>query len=71
MKTTTQIQYQTLAAGDVRQEGDQFRAKPFQTGRDVNSGHLNNPQFVNVAPGMFGKEILQSDMIHLEFRRPL
>lgn len=68
--TTTET-YQILDHNYTRQAGDQWRVKPFRTGRNVNEGDLNNPPWQDVRPSMFGHKILQSDLIHLEFRRPV
>jgi len=68
-------EYKTLVAGDTRTEGDEWRV--------LDQGPIKN-EYVNGQPNhsrgpsewrkchmMLGYVILASDLMHLEFRRPV
>jgi hypothetical protein len=63
--------YKTLKAGDVRQKGDEVR-RIFRLNNEIYCP--NDEMELTYGPWMKStlfQPILQSDLMHLEFRRPL
>jgi hypothetical protein len=64
-------EYVTIYNGWMREEGDQVRRK------DVGPGYYGGPSTSKPFPGcwqdctLIGHEIFRSDLMHLEFRRPV
>lgn len=59
-----------LIAGDIRRPGDAWRHKD-RNERDRHQRFITPGPWVPVPPLMHGKEILPSDLMHLDFRRPV
>lgn len=63
------MEYKTLQAGDVRQEGDEVRHVPCQLGTSTNYTGCRE-DYVWHPVNLLSHRILQSDLIAAEFRRP-
>lgn len=63
----------TLKAGDIRKEGDQFRSWRERGAMAYHGDHSDKECVYTpwaIVDTLIGEPILQSDLMHLEFRRP-
>jgi len=67
--------YKPLTAGDIRQQGDQYRESELGPKRGCydsgTSSDLRGPGDYQPVRTLFGQAILESDLMHLNFRRPV
>jgi len=72
--------YQTLTAGDVRKEGDECRKAAYAIPQEVGAWYTRMgrsprqwkaPASPWLPVNLLSHPILASDLIHLEFRRPI
>lgn len=66
--------YKELKAGDIRQRGDEYRKLdlgPGPKGYVSGESHRHFPGEYHKVTTLFGQAILASDLMHLNFRRPI